>query len=251
MYNPYSLEGKTILVTGASGGIGRATAIECSKMGASVILTARNKEHLEETLSQMEGSGHSIILADLSNAEQRASLIEQLPALNGVSNNSGIMHLSSIKFLNEETLSEVLNVNTVNTMLLVSALVKKKKLAQGSSIVLTSSISGLGRGSVGNAMYSASKGALTGFLPVAVKELAPRGIRINTVCPAMIETKMTELGAGEGVGKATDRSDLDRYPLGRWGKAEEIAWAIIYLLSDAAAWVTGTNMVLDGGYMTM
>lgn len=251
MYNPYSLEGKTILVTGASGGIGRATAIECSKLGAKVILTARSKERLEETLSQMEGDGHTIILADLSDAEQRASLIEQLPAVNGVSNNSGIMHLSSIKFLNEETLSEVLNVNTVNTMLLISALVKKKKLAQGASIVLTSSISGLGRGSIGNAMYSASKGAITAFLPVAVKELAPKGIRINTVCPAMIETKMTELGAGEGVGKATDRSELDRYPLGRWGKPEEIAWAIIYLLSDAAAWVTGTNMVLDGGYMTM
>lgn len=244
MYNPYSLEGKTILVTGASSGIGRASAIECSKLGARVVITARNEERLKETLSAMEGDNHLVIPCDLSDEASIDNLVAELPEIQGLLNNAGFTKILPIQFISSEDLTSILGVNTVAPILLLQKLLKKKKLKKGASVVFTSSMAGIGFSSVGNSMYAASKGAISAFIRCAAKELAPKGIRVNAVCPAMVDTGILSAGT---ISSEQLEENKKRYPLGRFGKPEEIAWAIIYLLSDASAWVTGDNLILDGG----
>jgi NAD(P)-dependent dehydrogenase (short-subunit alcohol dehydrogenase family) len=244
-YNPFSLEGKTILVTGASSGIGKATAIECSKMGAQVVITGRNAERLNETFLQLEGEGHQQFVADLQNENNITQLVENLPVLDGLVNNAGITITLLTPFINKNALNEVLEVNTIAPILLTQQLVKKKKIGKGGSIVFTGSISGVYSAAIGNAMYSASKGAINGFMKNAALDLASKQIRVNTVNPGMIDTDIFR----EGV-ISKEQLDMDKlkYPLKRYGKPEEVAHAIIYLLSDASKWVTGSNLVIDGGY---
>ena len=126
-YNPFSLDGKTILVTGASSGIGRATAIECSKLGATVIITGRNEERLKETLSQLEGSDYQYVVADVTNADEVNALVEAIPQLDGLVNNAGIQKYLPTPFINEEDLLKILRTNTIAPILLTRILVKKKK----------------------------------------------------------------------------------------------------------------------------
>ena len=243
MYNPYSLEGKNILVTGASSGIGRATAIECSKMGAKVVITARSQSRLKETLDSLEGEGHQMILCDLTNDDEVSTLVEVTPVLDGLVCNAGINKLVPIRQLKEVDLTNIFAVNTFSPILLVQKLSKKKKLANDASLVFTSSISGIGAAAVGESMYIASKGAVSAFVKAAALEFAKKGIRVNAVCPGMVKTDMSdayELNEGEN-------EDLKNYPLGRYANPEDVAWGIVYLLSNAASWVTGTNMVIDGG----
>lgn len=244
MYNPYSLEGKTILVTGASSGIGRATAIECSKLGATVIITARNETRLAQTFSQLEGSGHMMVLSDFSNIEGVDNLVSQLPELQGLVSNAGYTKILPVQFINYEEINSILQVNTIAPMLLLQKLLKKKKLIKGASVVFTSSLAGLGSCTVGNSMYTASKGAISAFIRCVALELAPKKIRVNAVCPAMVDTGILDSGT---VSKEQLEEDMKTYPLGRYGKPEDIAWAMVYLLSDASSWITGDNLVLDGG----
>jgi len=246
MYNPFSLENKSILVTGASSGIGKAIAIECSKMGAKVIISARNEERLNETLSQMSGVGHSIIVADLSNDDDRKNLIEQLPPLDGLVNCAGLTKTLPFQFMNADALENVMNVNFTAPTLITASLIKKKKLAKGSSIVFISSVSGVFvGGSPAGSIYSASKGAVNGMARNMAIDLADKNIRVNCVNPGMIDTAIFD----EGVITAEQlEEDRKRYPLKRYGKPEEVAYAVIYLLSDASQWVTGSNLLIDGGY---
>lgn len=242
--NPFSLEGKTILITGASSGIGRAAAIECSKMGAKLIITARNAERLQETLSQLEGEGHQMLLCDLSDSNAISEMVDQLPEINALVNNAGYTKLLPINFINRDDFQSILDVNTVAPIMLLQRLLKKKKLAKNSSVVFTSSMAGIGSSTVANGMYTASKGALSAFIRCAALELAPKGIRVNAVCPAMVNTNIMESGS---VTEEQLKEDLKHYPLGRYGEPNDVAYAMIYLLSDASSWVTGTNMVIDGG----
>jgi NAD(P)-dependent dehydrogenase (short-subunit alcohol dehydrogenase family) len=243
--NPFSLSGKQILVTGASSGIGRAIAIECSKMGASVILTARNEARLQETLSEMNGEGHSIIVADLNNEEDRLRLVEHSPKLDGLVNCAGIVRTLLFPFIDSDSLAEVMNVNFVAPTLISVQLVRNKKMAKNSSIVFIGSISGTVCVWGGNSMYSASKGAINGIMKNMALDLAVKTIRVNSVNPGMIETAIFDGGA---IDKEQLEEDRKSYPLKRYGKPEEVAYAVIYLLSDAAAWVTGTSLIIDGGY---
>lgn len=244
MYNPFSLEGKTILVTGASSGIGRAAAIECSKMGATVIITARNQNRLNETLAAMEGDNHQSIVCDLSIEADIDNLVASLPEIQGLINNAGYTKLLPIQFVNSDDITSILKVNTLAPILLFQKLLKKKKLKKGASVVFTSSLAGLGSCSVGNSMYTASKGAISAFIRCAALELAPKRIRVNAVCPAMVDTGILDSGT---VSKEQLEADAQNYPLGRYGKPEDVAWAMIYLLSEASSWVTGDNFVIDGG----
>jgi len=244
MYNPYSLEGKIILVTGASSGIGRTTAIECSKMGAKMVITARNEERLKETLAALEGEGHQMLLADLGNEEDLDKLVNELPKLDGIVNNAGFTKTLPLQFVKREQLLEVLNVNTVAPILLLHKALKKKLLNNESSIVFTSSIAGLGLTAPGNSMYTSSKGAISAYMKNAALELSSKKIRVNAVCPGMVNTGILELGT---VTAAQLEEDEKKYPLGRYGEPRDIALAIIYLLSNASAWVTGTNLIIDGG----
>lgn len=245
-YNPFTLEGKIILVTGASSGIGRAAAIECSKAGAKVIITARNEERLRETHSQLADAEEQPewILADMQKDEDIQSLVEQLPVLDGVVCNAGISINVPIAFIDREKIQQVLDVNTIAPILLTRQLIKKKKVAKGGSIVFTSSISGNNTVTVAHEMYSASKTAITGFMRNAALDLAVKGIRCNAVHPGMINTPMVHSGK---YSEEQLQKDMDNYPLHRFGEPEEVAYAMIYLLSDAAAWVTGHSLVIDGG----
>lgn len=245
MYNPFFLAGKTILITGASSGIGKATAIECSKLGAKVIITGRNRLRLEETFSSMSGNAHLLIEADLQYPSDIDMLIDSLPMLDGVVNNAGMTKTIPMAFISEEILLDVLRINTISPILITQKLLKRRKLAKSASIVFTSSISGNSVGVLGNTIYSTTKAAVNGFVKNAALELAPKNIRVNTVCPGMIDTGI--LSSGIITEEQLDE-ERKKYPLKRFGKPEEIAYAIIYLLSDASSFVTGSNLFIDGGF---
>ena len=242
-YNPYSLEGKTVLVTGASSGIGQATAIECSKMGAKVVITGRNEERLNETFSQLEGEGHQIIVADLNKQSEIDELVETCPVLDGLVNNAGRGKSKPVNFLRLEDLQDVFQTNLFGVALLTKGLLKKKKLVKGSSMVFTSSISSY-MTAAGLSIYASSKAAVCGYMRTCAIELGAKGIRSNAVLPGMVETKLINSGTYTD---EDQQKDLSLYPLGRYGRPTDIAHGIIYLLSDASAWVTGTELVIDGG----
>lgn len=242
-YNPFSLEGKTVLVTGASSGIGRATAIECSKMGARVVITGRNEVRLKETFSSLEGDGHLSIIADLNNEEDIKMLADSCSQLDGVVNNAGIGVTKPIGFYNLKDMQSVFQANTFAPMLIMRWLIKKKKVNAGGSVVFTSSISSI-KPSPGNGIYGSSKSALEAYTKYCAQELAAKGIRANSIHPGMIETKLIHGGA---LAEDDLKRDLHKYPLGRYGRPEEVAWQIVFLLSDASRWITGTSVVIDGG----
>ena len=246
-YNPFSLKGKTILVTGASSGIGRATAIECSKLGAIVIITGRNSERLQQTYDSLYGLGHLQIIADLNNLEDLTSLVNQVPILDGVVNNAGIAKTQPISFIKEEDLQKIFATNTFTPILLVKQLLRKKKINKNASLVFTSSVSAI-KSDLGNSVYGASKAALQSYVRYCARELAPKSIRANSIHPGMVTTPLITGGAHSDDDLQTD---AQKYPLGRYGSPEEIAWSIIYLLSDASAWITGHSLIIDGGICTL
>lgn len=247
MYNPFSLLGKNILVTGASSGIGRAIAIECSKMGAIVLLTARNEERLQETLQQMENvEMHSVVQADLSNEEDIERLVSSVSyKLDGIVQCAGFTIPKPFQFVSKEDVKGIMAVNFEAPVYLTQLLLKMKKINKSSSIVFISSISGVYISSVAGSLYSASKGAINGIVKGLAIELSTKNIRVNCVNPGMILTDIFKEGI---ITKEQLEEDAKKYPLKRYGKPEEVAYAVIYLLSDASAWVTGTNLLLDGGY---
>lgn len=243
-YNPFSLEGKRILVTGASSGIGKAVAQECAKCGAQLVLTARNEERLKATLDSLEGEGHSMIIADLTNQEELMTLVAQLEPVDGVVLCAGINDKSIIKFLNQEHVDKMLATNFTSPVYLSQMLTKKKKLNKEASIVFISSISAF-YPSVSNAMYASSKAALSQFAKVLALELMPQKIRVNCIEPAFVETGMLNKY------EISDKMDEIRAnaPFGRFLEPAEVAQAAIYLLSDATKLITGSNLVMDGGFL--
>lgn len=242
-YNPFSLEGKTVLVTGASSGIGQATAIECARMGAKVVVTGRNIERLQETYSQLEGEGHIQIPADLDKEEDIERIVTECPVLDGLVNNAGRGKSKPVNFINLDDLREVYQTNFFGVALLTKSLLKKKKIAKGGSIVFTSSISSYVT-APGLCIYASSKAAVLAYMRTCAIELGSKGIRSNAVLPGMVETRLINRGTYTDEDK---KNDLNLYPLGRYGIPEDIARAMVYLLSDASSWMTGTELVIDGG----
>lgn len=244
MHNPFSLIGKTILVTGASSGIGRAIAIECSKLGANIILTGRNEARLQETLSQLEEGLHQCITADITVEEDIIRLVERIPTLTGCVHSAGILGLIPIQAITRSKIDQFEQVNLHAPILLTKQLLKQKKLAKNSSVVFISSAAGVFRVSTANALYAVTKSGLDAFMRSAALELASKNIRFNSVNPAMIETEsLTNIPISE----EQKNANLAQYPIKRYGKPEEVAYATIYLLSDASAWTTGAEIKIDGG----
>ena len=242
-FNPFSLEGKTILVTGASSGIGRGIAIACSKMGASVIVNGRNEERLNETLLQMNGDNNQKAVADLSNLGNVSSMVSALPKLDGIVHCAGIGQRVLCKQLQESDLDNMMDVNFKAPVMLQTELLKQKKINKAASIVFIASIAAESP-TIGTAMYCASKGAIISYANCLSIELAPRLIRVNCISPAMVWTDLIFKG---GITEEELKEDEKRYPLKRYGTPEDIANLSIYLLSNASSWMTGSNIKLTGG----
>lgn len=245
MYNPFSLQGKTILVTGASSGIGRATAVECAASGAIVILVGRDPVKLGETFGLLAGERHLQYSVELTDAEQVAALVDKLPEIDGLVHSAGISIMKPFGFATAKAIDETFAINFYAPVELSRLLLKKRKIHAGGSIVFISSISGLWCTNVGFSVYSASKAAVNGIVKGMALELAPKEIRVNCVHPGAVDTDIHEKS---GLTREQVEQDFRNYPLGRYGRPEEVAYAVLYLLSDATRWVTGSNLLIDGGY---
>lgn len=246
MNNPFSLSGKTILITGGAGGIGSATARSCIAMGARVILTDIREDALKnviESLPAPECGGENLYYtADLTNPEELDGLISFCPSLDGLVCNAGVMKLVLTQFITEEELTRVQKINLNAPILLTRGLLKKKKINKGGSIVFTASAAGIYRVSMGNAIYATTKCGIDAFMRTVALEFGPKGIRCNSVNPGMVETAL--------IGNFTEEEkekERQNYPLRRFAQPNDIATGIVFLLSDASSFVTGTALKIDGG----
>ena len=247
MNTPFSVENKTILVTGATSGIGRATAITCAQLGARVIAVGRNQERLEALLSELNAldAAHLAIQCDLTDEAQVQTLLEAVPTIDGVACCAGVAEMKPFAFVTEEDVERVFKVNCFAPVMLVNKLMKAKKLNKGGSVVFVSSVDGPKVVHAGNSVYSGSKSALVGLARNMAIDLASKKIRVNCVLPGTTDTPMIHTGS------ATDEmlaENAKQFPLKRFAQPEEIANAIIFLLSDGASFITGTELTVDGGY---
>ncbi|MBR3010282.1 MAG: SDR family oxidoreductase [Prevotella sp.] len=243
MYNPYSLEGKTILITGAASGIGKATSIESSKLGAKIVAVDMNAEGLAKLMLQLEGEGHLSFVGNLCNEDFLKELGENSPALDGVFLCAGVSDTTPVKFITEEKIQRVFDVNLTAPIMMLRQLLVKKKINKGGSLVWMSSY-GAEKVEPGLGIYAASKSAVNGIMRAYARELVSRKIRSNSIMPMMIRTELLTT--------LTNISDKDwekqeaMYPLG-FGNPYDVAYAAIYLFSDASRWITGTQIRMDGG----
>ena len=212
MNNPFSLEGKTILVTGASSGIGKAIAIECSKLGAQLLILGRNENRLKETFNELSGEGHEYIVTDLSLSSSFKEIHSAIPSLDGIVHCAGLTKILPFQFVTKEDLDEVMNVNFYAPAELSRILLKNKKINKESSIVFISSVSGVYCSAIASSIYSASKGAVNGLVKGMALDLAPKGIRVNCVNPGMIETNIL---SESNITEEQLKEDMKRYPLKR------------------------------------
>lgn len=243
----FSLERKTILVTGASSGIGRQIAISCAERGAAVMITARRKKVLDELKASLPGEGHCSLPADLTSGSDITNLVDNLPTLDGVIHCAGVSQIALCKNITEEIIDTVFAVNFKAPVLLQAELIKKGKLKKGSSVVLLSSITA-STPMYGNAVYSASKGALLSYAKCLGLELAKRDIRVNCICPAMV---WTDLITKEAPDLDSLKETEKEYPLKRFGSPVDISDLAVYLLSDASSWMTGSAIDITGGKATL
>jgi len=243
MNSPFSLKGKRILVTGASSGIGRAIAIGCSHMSADIVVTGRDELRLFETMESLHQGQHQMVMADLTNENEREKLINELSQpIDGCVHSAGISKLSPFRMMTEDHLMEIMSINVVAPMLLTQALLKKQKVQNNGSILFMASIAAhIGVPGVGG--YSGSKAAVIGMMRCLALEVVKRKIRVNCLVPALVETPMLE---APSLMPGYLDEERKAYPLG-FGRPEDVANAAVFLLSDASRWITGTSLVLDGG----
>ena len=245
MNNLFSLQDKVILITGGAGGIGGAAARACVAMGARVVLTDIREDALREMAQSLPTplcGENQYFVADLTRQEDIDALVQFCPQLDGAVCNAGVMKLTLTQFITEEELVRIQKVNLNAPILLTRTLLKKKKISKGGSIVFTASAAGIYRVSPGNAIYATTKCGIDAFMRTVALEFGPKGIRCNSVNPGMVETPL--------IGTFTDEEkqrEVQNYPLRRFAKPEDIANGIVYLLSDAASFVTGTALKIDGG----
>lgn len=245
MNTPFSIENKTVLVTGATSGIGKATALTCAGLGAKVVAVGRNQERLDSLMQELEGDGHLAINADLTDKAQVQTLQERVPAVDGVACCAGVAEMKPFAFVTDEDVERVFKTNCFAPVMLVNKLLKAKKLNKGGSVVFVSSVDGPKIVHAGNSVYSGSKSALVGLARNMAIDLASKKIRVNCVLPGTTDTPMIRT---DNVTEEMLAETAKAFPLKRFAQPEEIANAIIFLLSDGASFITGTELTVDGGY---
>ena len=248
-YNPFAIESKTILVTGATSGIGRATAVECARMGAKIIAVGRNQERLDTLQNELKNEcltneGHLFFQCDLTDEAQVQVLVETISVVDGVACCAGVANMNPFAFVSHEEMERVFQINCFAPVMLVNRLLKAKKLGKGSSVVFVSSVDGPKIVHAGNSVYSGSKSALVGMARNMAIDLAGKKIRVNCVLPGTTDTPMIHTGSATDESLAETAKSL---PMRRFAQPEEIANAIIFLLSNAASYITGTEITVDGG----
>jgi len=241
--SPFSLKSRHILITGASSGIGQAIAIETARMGARVTVLGRDQGRLAQTLGAMVGAGHKSFSLDLCDTSKLVDIVPLFDKVDGVVHSAGITRTAPAKFISEQDCLDVMAVNVNAPIVLTKLLLQKKKIAKNASLVFISSVvSGL-LPYKAQGVYAASKGALNAYAKVLALELSSRKIRVNSILPAMVRTAFLD---STGIGADALDTDEQRYPLG-YGTPEDVAWAAVYLLSEASRWMTGNDLIIDGG----
>lgn len=245
MFNPFSIEGKTFLVTGAASGMGRATALTCARMGANVVAADFNEEGLDALSKEMLEGNHLFMPMNLADETTWETLLETIPVVDGIAGCAGVASMKPFSFIDKSDFDKVFGVNFFGPVLLVKSLLKKKKIAKGGSVVFVSSVDGPKVVHAGNSVYSASKNALVGMARNMAIDLAVKQIRVNCVLPGTTDTPLIRTA---NVSEEDLVNNAKQFPLKRFGKPEDMANAIIFLLSDASSFITGTELTVDGGY---
>lgn len=246
----FSLSNKTILITGASSGIGRSCAVQCSKMGASLLLMGRNVDELNRTVSELQpGTKVEMIVADFSKMIDLELLIAEkiltIGKIAGFIHCAGVEKTLPLKKQSSEVFQSIFDINVFAGFELAKIISLKKYKAEKASFVFIASVAGM-VGESGKTIYSASKGAVISGARSMSMELARSDIRVNSISPAMVKTPILEK-MFDGIGEEATQNIIKKHPLGI-GEPEDVANACVFLLSDAAKWITGTNLVVDGGY---
>ena len=241
----FNLDGKTALITGATGGIGSAIARALHSQGAEVILSGTRQGSLDELAHELSDRAHSIV-ADLSDKSSIDSLIKQISDISTdgvdiVINNAGIVRDNLLVRMKDEEWNQVLDINLFAGYKLTQGLMRGMMKRRWGRIIGISSVVGT-TGNPGQANYAAAKAGMIGFSKALAQEVATRGITVNVIAPGMIQTAMTD-----DLNEDQSARLLSTIPLGRLGSPEEIAASVIYLASDEAAYVTGVTLHVNGG----
>lgn len=250
MGNPFDLANKTLFITGASSGIGRQCAITASQLGANIILVARNRERLEKTYHHLVEGHHCWFSQDISKYDKLEELVQK--AVQKTGKISGFIHSAGIEMtlplrnMRPDHYEKFFSVNVISGFELARIISKKKYFDEkGASFVFISSVMGT-LGQAGKIAYCSSKGALLSGCKAMALELVSKNIRVNCLLPGIVKTELIEK-MFENFSEESINSIKAMHPLG-FGKPEDIANACVFLLSDAARWIIGMNLIVDGGY---
>jgi len=238
------VKNKRILITGATSGIGKEIAKSCFEAGANLLITGRSEEKLSHIRQDLSNSVEAVI-ADIKLDSGRAKVVDKVKSLDGLVLAAGVIDYTPLKFVTEKKVDEVFAINFKANILLLQSLLQKKIINKGASIVLISSISSK-VGVAGTLLYAASKAAVNAAAKVMAAELAPQKIRVNTICPGLVSTPMTEKSF-QIMDEEAWKKAVSKYPL-KIGKPSDLQGLVMFLLSDASSWMTGGNIEIDGGY---
>lgn len=241
--DPFSLAKKKILVTGASSGIGKSIAQQITKHKGTVIITGRDKVRLDETFDSLKGVNNVSLTADLRNLEDINKLVDNLENLDGVVFCAGVTDIGiQAKMITENQIDEIFNTNFRSQIILYQHLHKKRKINKGASLLFISSITALSAIPT-TLTYAASKAAITCSVRILASELSKYSIRVNSISPGLIRTPLLN-----DMDEESFRNLGEKYPLGL-GEPKDVANSSIFLLSDASKWITGIDLIVDGGYI--